>query len=132
MSAFRFSSRLATTASRMGSRNLHASARALEYYPGVDAKTFAKQVENGSGIVLVDFYATWCNPCRMLTPVLKKVAQQKNIDLVTVDVDECGEIAAKYQIRAMPTVIAFKDGKVVNQFMGALPEPHVKKFVDAL
>ncbi|KAJ9109081.1 hypothetical protein QFC21_000409 [Naganishia friedmannii] len=100
----------------MASRNFHASVRSLEYYPAVDAKTFAQQVENGSGIVLVDFYATWCNPCKMLTPVLKKVAEQKNIDLVTIDVDENNEIAAKYQIRAMPTVIAFKDGKVVNQF----------------
>jgi hypothetical protein len=79
MSAFRYAFQTATNASKMGARRLHASARALEYYPGVDAKvsregymclllmlidimvscqTFAKQVENGSGIVLVDFYAT--------------------------------------------------------------------------
>ncbi|GHJ85508.1 hypothetical protein NliqN6_1910 [Naganishia liquefaciens] len=132
MSPFRHAFQTATNASKIGARRLHASARTLEYYPAVDAKTFTKQVENGSGIVLVDFYATWCNPCKMLTPILKKVAEQKNVDLVTVDVDENSEIAAKYQIRAMPTVIAFKDGKQVNQFMGALPEPHVKKFVEGL
>ncbi|KAI5450812.1 hypothetical protein NCC49_002818 [Naganishia albida] len=132
MSAFRFSSRLATTASRMGSRNLHASARAMKIYSGVDAPTFAKQVENGSGVVLVDFYATWCGPCKMLTPTLEKISKEKDVDLVTIDVDECGEIAAKYKIRAMPTVIAFRDGKPVDQFMGALPEVSVRKFVDAL
>ncbi|KAG7544378.1 hypothetical protein FFLO_03257 [Filobasidium floriforme] len=113
-------------------RNFNSSVRSLKCYEGVDAATFEKQVSNGSGIVLVDFYATWCGPCKVLTPTLKKVTEKANVDLVTLDVDVEAELAAKYSIRSLPTVMAFKDGQPISQFMGAIPEKQVQMFIDSV
>ncbi|CCU97737.1 unnamed protein product [Malassezia sympodialis ATCC 42132] len=88
--------------------------------------------------LLVDFYAEWCGPCKMLSPILHKLATTpdlvggKEVDLVTVDVDSHMETAQKYGIRAMPTVIAFKDGKQVTSFVGVLPEAQLRQFIEAL
>jgi len=88
-------------------------------------------------IVLVDFYADWCNPCKTLTPVLKsltvdasvKTGSGSSLDLVTVDTDQRYELAQKYQIRSLPTVIAFKGGKPVDKFIGVLNEVGVRQFL---
>ncbi|KAH8998301.1 thioredoxin-like protein, partial [Lactarius hatsudake] len=89
-------------------------------------------------VVLVDFYADWCGPCKALSPVLEKLAGDvetktgsgRPIDLVTVDTDVHGSLAQKYQVRALPTVVAFRDGEPVKQFVGALPEGGVRKFLE--
>lgn len=96
--------------------------------------------------LLVDFYADWCGPCKMLSPILHKLVTTpalvggKDVDLVTVDVDHHVETAQKYgvgsarspQIRAMPTVLAFKEGKLVTSFVGVLPEAKLRQFIEAL
>ncbi|CAL1705292.1 unnamed protein product [Somion occarium] len=82
----------------------------------------------------------WCNPCKMLSPILEKLTEDssvktgsgKPLDLVTVDTDSEVELAQQFQIRSLPTVIAFKDGKPVSQFMGAMPEPSVRNFLQTL
>ena len=70
--------------------------------------------------VLVDFWATWCGPCQMLAPVLEELSQQ--VKVVKVDVDENPQLAMAFQVASIPTVIAVRDGKVVNQSVGVVPK----------
>ncbi len=82
--------------------------------------------------VLVDFWADWCQPCQSLIPVLHKLAEeyQGAFTLAMVNSDEQGELAAQAGVKSLPTVKLFVDGRMVNEFMGALPESEVKKFLD--
>ena len=83
------------------------------------------------GIVLVDFFATWCGPCKMLSPVLEEVANENpNIAVLKIDVDEVGELAARYGIQAIPTLFLLKDGKIVNKGMGYLNKNQLTDFVN--
>jgi putative thioredoxin len=82
--------------------------------------------------VLVDFWADWCNPCQVLIPVLTKLVEEYNgaFVLAKVNSDEQGELAAQAGVRSLPTVKLFINGQIVNEFMGALPESEVRKFLD--
>ena len=85
--------------------------------------------ETAKGKVLVDFFATWCGPCKMLSPVLEKVASEhEDLTVLKVDVDEVGDVAAKYGIRSIPTLILFEDGKAVDMKLGYMPEESVLRF----
>lgn len=98
--------------------------------------SFAKDVIEASrhALVLVDFWATWCGPCKQLTPVLEKVVRSYNgkVRLVKIDVDANQAIAAQLRIQSMPTVYAFRDGRPLDGFLGAQPESVVREFVDRL
>ncbi len=75
------------------------------------------------GVVLVDFFATWCGPCKMLAPVLEELSEkyEGKLTVAKVDVDLEAELARAFRIMSVPTMIVFKDGKPVNQFMGYMP-----------
>jgi len=89
----------------------------------VTKDSFEAEVINSEKPVLLDFFATWCGPCRMLAPVLDQIAKEtSDIKVVKVDVDEEPELAAKYEVMSVPTLFAFKDGKIINQTMGVVPK----------
>ena len=77
-----------------------------------------------SGLVIVDFWATWCGPCRMLSPLLDEVEEELagKITVVKVNVDDADEIAARFRIMNIPTLLFFKDGAVVDKTVGAMPK----------
>ena len=77
-----------------------------------------------SKLVVVDFWATWCGPCRMLSPILDEVEAEmpNDITVVKVNVDDADEIAAQYRIMSIPTLLFFKNGKVVDKTVGAMPK----------
>lgn len=75
-----------------------------------------------SGLVIVDFFATWCGPCKMIAPMLDKFSNEySQAKFVKVDVDELGLLAQKYEISSMPTILLFKDGQQVDKIIGANP-----------
>ena len=88
--------------------------------------------ETASSAVLVDFFATWCGPCRMLSPVLEKLDEENklNASIIKVDVDNANEIASKFAIQVIPTLVLFKDGKAIKRATGYMPEGQLIKFVN--
>ncbi len=100
----------------------------------VNAATFETRVVNQSHRipVLVDFWASWCAPCQMLTPLLANIADeyQGAFLLAKVNTDAEKELAARYQVRSLPTVVLFKNGQIVDHFMGAQPESVIKRILD--
>ena len=84
---------------------------------------FDAQVIKSSKTVLLDFWASWCGPCRMVSPIVDEISKERSDVIVgKVNVDEQPELAARYGVTGIPTLIAFKDGKVYNQAVGARPK----------
>ena len=80
-------------------------------------------------IVLVDFFAEWCGPCRMLGPILEEVASDKNIKIVKVNVDEEEELARRYGIMSIPTLILFKNGSEIDKKIGFIPKDEIINWI---
>lgn len=93
---------------------------------------FAMEVENKEGVVVVDFFATWCGPCKMLSPVYNSLAEEmKNeADFFKVDIDESMELAQRFTITTVPTVVVFKDGKEMDRLVGFIPKNSLKEKVE--
>ena len=86
--------------------------------------TFKNSIENTKGVMLVDFWATWCGPCRMIAPIVEQIAQENDgkISVGKLDVDVNGQTAMKYGVMSIPTLILFKDGKPVERLVGMMPK----------
>ena len=87
-----------------------------------------------TGVMMVDFWAEWCGPCRAVAPVLEGLAQESGgrVTLAKVNVDENPGLAARYGIRSIPTILFVKQGKVADQVIGAVPRAKIKEKLDAL
>lgn len=92
----------------------------------INHESFEKIIAQNGKAVLVDFWATWCGPCRMIAPVLEEVAKERpDVTVCKVDVDEERELALEYGVSSIPTLLVFRDGKVVNQSIGAMPKERI-------
>ena len=92
--------------------------------PKVATNTTFSELINDSKLVIVDFWATWCGPCRMISPILDELEEEMadQITVVKVNVDDADEIAAQFRIMSIPTLLFFKNGQIVDKTVGAMPK----------
>ena len=92
----------------------------------ITQNNFQEEVMNSDKPVLLDFWAPWCGPCRMVVPIVEEIAAERpDIKVGKVNVDEEQELAAQFRVMSTPTLVVIKDGKVVNQTMGARPKSQI-------
>ncbi len=92
-----------------------------------------EELINGDKPVLVDFFATWCGPCKMLSPILEQVADETDkVVIAKCDIDECMEIAQKYNIMSVPTLVAFKGGEEVKRAVGFRQKTQLLELIDEI
>lgn len=98
----------------------------------ITTENFETEVLKSDLPVLVDFWATWCGPCRMIAPVIEEIAKdyQGKMKVGKVNVDEEGDLAVKYGISSIPTLLLFKGGEVVKKTLGYMPKDAVVKFIE--
>ena len=98
----------------------------------ITAANFENEILHSDKPVLLDFYADWCGPCKMLSPVLHELAEEKSgtLKVGKVNVDEQSELAKKFQVMSIPMLVVVKDGEVVHKTIGAQPKASIEKFVD--
>lgn len=95
-----------------------------------NTQQFEKEVINESKMVFVDFYATWCNPCKIMSPIIEEISKEhKEVKFVKIDIDKNEELAIKYNIMSIPTMIIIKNGEVIKTFVGLTnKESIIKEF----
>src|SRR5437773_6372532 len=100
----------------------------------LNEQSFDETLNRQHGLMMVDFWAEWCGPCRAISPVLEELARESGgkVTLAKVNVDENPGLAARYGIRSIPTVLFVKQGKVADQVIGAVPRAKIKEKLDAL
>ena len=90
-------------------------------------KQFKEEIATGT--VLVDFFATWCGPCQMLSPVIEELDKKHDIKVLKVDVDELSDLAREFRVMSIPTLVVFKDGKMVKKELGYMPLERLESLI---
>ena len=100
----------------------------------VDSQSWDKDVLKGNGLVMVDFWAVWCGPCRIVAPIVDELAQEYEgrVRVLKLNTDENPDVASRYQIMGIPTLLFFKDGKPVDKIVGAAAKKQFKDKIDTL
>ena len=90
---------------------------------------FETQIEKHDGLAVVDFWATWCGPCRLIAPILEQLASEYEgkAKVAKLDVDANVRTASRFNVRSIPTILFFKNGKLVDQVVGAVPKPQLEQ-----
>ena len=96
--------------------------------------TWENEVLKSNGLTMVDFWAVWCGPCRMIAPTVEELAKEYTgkVKVCKLNTDENPDVASKYKIMGIPTIMFFKNGEKVDQVVGAVPKPQLKAKIDAL
>ncbi|MCC0650468.1 thioredoxin [Clostridioides sp. ZZV15-6598] len=99
----------------------------------INNNEFINEVENKEGLVVVDFFATWCGPCKMLSPVYEGLGNEmiEKANFLKVDIDQSMELAQKFEVSTVPTVIIFKDGKAIDRLIGFIPKDNLKNKIES-
>ncbi|MBR3689973.1 MAG: thioredoxin [Eggerthellaceae bacterium] len=97
----------------------------------ISTADFENKVLDAEGKVLIDFFATWCGPCRIIAPAIEEIAEEKAGELAVykVDIDQSPELASRYGIRGVPTLMVFEGGKPVGQIVGAQPKASILQMI---
>jgi thioredoxin 1 len=100
----------------------------------VDDANFGTEIEGSDGLAMVDFWAEWCGPCRMVGPVVEQLASEYagQVKVGKLDVDANQQTAMRYNIRSIPSILFFKDGKHVDTVVGAVPKPMLERKIQEL
>lgn len=95
--------------------------------------TFTSEIEDAKGLAIVDFWAAWCGPCRMVGPIVEQLAGEyadKGVIVGKVDVDSNPRTTSRFNVRSIPSILFFKDGKLVDTVVGAVPKVHLEKKIE--
>ncbi len=100
----------------------------------VNLDTWNSEVLQSPQLVMVDFWATWCAPCKMVAPIVEELSKEYEgkAKFVKVNTDENPDLASRYKIRGIPTLMFFKNGQIVDQVVGAVPKAHLKAKIDSI
>uniref|UniRef100_A0A0B6ZRM6 Thioredoxin domain-containing protein n=1 Tax=Arion vulgaris TaxID=1028688 RepID=A0A0B6ZRM6_9EUPU len=119
-----------------GKRLRSTCASKFEVINVQDEEDFKRRVldASSSAPIVIDFHATWCGPCKLLGPRLESILAEENgkVVMAKVDIDDNSELAMKYGVRSVPTVIGMKNGRVQNQFIGLIDDDQIRSFIDKL
>jgi len=93
--------------------------------------TFEQEVERSQGLVIVDFSATWCPPCRLIEPILDEIAAQRpDVRVMAIDTDQNLQTTVRFNVRSMPTILFFRDGQLVDRIVGAVPKLRIRATIE--
>ena len=100
----------------------------------INDSNFDEEVKNSPILILVDFWAEWCGPCKQIGPVLEEISLEKKdlLNIYKINIDENPETPQKYGVRGIPTLMFFKDGKLVDTKVGSLPKSMINEWIDSL
>lgn len=97
----------------------------------VTSENYAQEVLESDKTVLLDFFAVWCGPCKMIAPILEEIAEEReDVKICKIDVDQAMDIAAQFRVVSIPTLVVLREGKVIAQSVGAMPKAEILALLD--